>query len=107
MKKPFCLVCALMLLLGFGALRAEDGYRLWLRYDRIANDTKRAADAAAVEQIIFATPDGKESPVLGVARDELSTALGSLLGLKAEIEVVAAPPITAVGDEGYSLQTGL
>jgi len=107
MKKRFHLFCGLLFLSGICGLRAEDGYRLWLRYDRITDDARRAADVTAVEQIIFATPEGKESPTLAAAREELGAGISGLLGVKAAIELVAAPPVTAVGDEGYSLQTGM
>ena len=57
-------------------LTAEDGYRLWLRYDRIENESVRADYLRAIR---FVSVDG-ESPVLDAARKELSEGLAGLLG---------------------------
>ena len=40
------------------SVHADDGYRLWLRYDRIADEPLRAAYATATQNIVFATPAG-------------------------------------------------
>ena len=50
----FCLLASLWV---FPA-RAEDGYRLWLRYDRIDDAGLRAGYIAAVSTIEIATPAG-------------------------------------------------
>jgi len=59
-------------------LPAEDGYRLWLRYDRIDDPALLAQYRNAVACIVFPTP----SPTLLVARNELLDDLGSLLSKK-------------------------
>jgi alpha-glucuronidase len=94
-----------LLLLGWSALaaRAEDGYRLWLRYDRIADDAQRAAYAKALGHVVLATPAGTDSPTLAAARAELMTGLSGLLGLKSVITLESAAPEPAAGDEGYTL----
>ncbi len=72
-----------LLALTFAALsaRAEDGYRLWLRYDRIADETLRASYAAALQQITFnKQADAADSPTLAAARAELTAGLGGLVG---------------------------
>ena len=33
--------------------RADDGYRLWLRYDRIADEKLRAAYSAATAKLVY------------------------------------------------------
>lgn len=85
------------LLLGALPLAAEDGYRLWLRYDRIAG-------AAPVSAVVLATPAGTDSPVLAAARDELRTGLRGLLGAEPEITLEKTAPQPAAGDEGYALR---
>jgi alpha-glucuronidase len=54
----------------------EDGYRLWLRYERIADSDERAAYRAMLRTLVFPS----ESPTLAAARDELALGLDHLLG---------------------------
>jgi Alpha-glucuronidase len=70
---------------------AEDGYRLWLRYDRIEDAAYVDAAARALAHITFATPDDAESPTIAVARDELTAALNGLLGFTPEIRLQKLP----------------
>jgi alpha-glucuronidase len=84
--------------------RAEDGYRLWLRYDRVDDDALRAAYAAAARTVVLETPVGADSPALAAARDELSSGLRGLLGSTVSIAVEKAQaPSQASGDEGYAI----
>lgn len=120
------LLLCLALAAGIGVGRAEDGYRLWLRYDRIGNDALRRSYAAALGEIVIADPGtGTGGATLAAARDELTTGLAGLLG--APLRVVTAPdrdgalvvalasdptlarwitPVDrrAAGDEGYILR---
>ncbi len=85
-------------------LRAEDGYRLWLRYDAIPDAGLRQEYCAAAKNIVLATPTGVASPTLVAAREELSTGLRGLLGCEVAISFekgTAEDP--ALGAEGYSL----
>ncbi len=73
-------------------LSAEDGYRLWLRYDAIADPAVRAAYTAAITEIVV--PEVPAFPpwaggTVNAARDELTTGLRGLLGT--DIPVVAKP----------------
>jgi alpha-glucuronidase len=80
MKKQLCS----LLLLFFACLQqtaAEDGYRLWLRYDKISDKNLLAVYSTQVGTI-FA--EGK-SPVIYSAKDELSNGLSGLLGKKVSI----------------------
>jgi alpha-glucuronidase len=79
-------------------VRAEDGYRLWLRYDRIEG-------ATPVTAVVFATPAGTDSPTLAAARDELAAGLRGLLGVAPKISVEKTAPLPAAGAEGYALRT--
>jgi alpha-glucuronidase len=67
------------------SLSAEDGYRLWLRYDQVANDALRQTYSTAITEIVL--PEVR--PSLAAARDELVTGLRGLLGK--DIPVVPAP----------------
>jgi alpha-glucuronidase len=92
--------------------RADDGYRLWLRYDPIADPALRQSYATAARHLVLATPTGTDSPTLTAARDELTTALPSLLGSATTASVAitfeklpSSPTASpaALGDEGFSL----
>ncbi|MCB0636065.1 MAG: alpha-glucuronidase, partial [Lewinella sp.] len=76
-----------LLLLGLLAFRlpAEDGYRLWLRFDPIADVVLREAYQARFSTI---TVEG-ESPILSTVRTELQAGLAGLLGQ----EVVVRPEV--------------
>jgi alpha-glucuronidase len=94
-------VCLALLLVV--SVRAEDGYRLWLRYDRITNDAFRTSAASATHHIIFATSSGEDSPTLVAARAELTAALNGLLGFSPKISTEKSSPSPLAGDEGYAL----
>ena len=69
----------LVILLGTSASAvAEDGYRLWLRYDLMQDATKRKEYSSLIKYIVVE----KTSPTLDVAEKELSLALAGLLGSK-------------------------
>jgi alpha-glucuronidase len=65
------------------ALRADDGYRLWLRYDPIADEPLRRSYAGAISEIVI--PENPR-PLIVSARDELIAGLRGLLG--ADVPVV-------------------
>ena len=100
-----CFQLILLGLLSLGTARAEDGYRLWLRYDRITDQPRRAACTAALGRIVLATPAGADSPTIAAARDELLTGLAGLLGSKPAITIERSAPNAACGDEGYAIGT--
>lgn len=102
MKRLF-LVGLLLLAWPMAAL-ADDGYRLWLRYERIDEASQRDAYSAALRHIVLATPTGTDSATLRAAREELTAGLEGMLGLTPEITVVGPAPVLAVGAEGYALQ---
>jgi alpha-glucuronidase len=83
---------------------AEDGYRLWLRYDRIDDESLRAAYADAVHNIVLSTGSGVESPVVTAARRELAGGLGGLLGTSPLVTLEKSTAIRGpTGDEGYAV----
>jgi len=103
----------LLLLLGFALtpLHAEDGYRLWLRYDAIKDQAKRQQYLSALSSIYI---DDENT----AAKDELTIALHDLLGKKPVFTPAATAgliitlaknisdkkiksALTAANDEGY------
>src|SRR5687768_11963608 len=89
--------------------RAEDGYKLWLRYAPVADDATRAAYIKAAREIYVPG----DSPTANVILAELQNALQSMLGVK--VPVVQHPSSDGgtivvelfdqlpadLGDEGY------
>jgi alpha-glucuronidase len=77
-------------------LPAEDGYRLWLRYEPVADESLRSSYAAAISEIVI--PENPR-PLIASARDELAVGLRGLLS--ADIPVVT----TATRDNALLLAT--
>ncbi len=75
MKKIFVAVF-LAILSFYNLTRAKDSYRLWLRYDRIADAKKLSAYKAALTEINLKD----DSPTLKAASEELSNGLAGLFG---------------------------
>jgi len=73
-KAVLLAVCTIFTL----TLQAEDGYRLWLRYDRLADVTMVTAYQNNLQQMLIAG----DSPTLAVAEKELQMGLEGLLGAK-------------------------
>jgi alpha-glucuronidase len=65
-----------LLALWLCSVRAEDGYRLWLRYDPIGDNMLLHEYREATRYMQFTA----ENAILGAARQELITGLGSMLG---------------------------
>lgn len=83
----------LLLLGSAGLVRADDGYRLWLRYDPIPDAALRESYAAALTEIVVPPTPARlvffNAGTIDAARDELVAGLHGLLG-KA-VPVVAQP----------------
>lgn len=77
------LICTLFSYTAF----ADDGYRLWLKYDLIKNEAKRKEYALALNAIVV----DKISPVSKTATDELQSGLQGLLGKKISIQLKSLP----------------
>jgi alpha-glucuronidase len=89
--------------------RSEDGYRLWLRYDRLAPPARAAYAAVATEIVI-----GKMSPTTLATANELHRGLSGRTGR--DVPIVAAAdrdgavllaraPDARFGDEGFRLRS--
>ncbi len=125
MKRPAFLF--LLLLAGY-SIRAEDGYRLWLRYDRVTDSRLLQQYRRQISSYHFETGN---SPILQAARQELVTGLTGLLGTpigevyseSAQVSsdgalIVGTPSssvfirrlhwadtLTSLGDEGYLIRS--
>jgi len=103
--KPTTLL--ILLLLWLNALQAEDGYRLWLRYDLI--DDK--ALLQQYRQQLAAIDFDANSPVLETAKNELLTGLQGLLGQTPRSAGAGKSLIVRIqsreqtGPEGFSIRT--
>lgn len=75
MKKYLLLVISCII---FSAAHSEDGYRLWLRYDIIKNETLRQQYIATLPSINF---PGNSATIIA-AKKELTAGLEGLLGKK-------------------------
>lgn len=79
MSTPLLRHVLIVIMLGMSTLGiAEDGYRLWLRYDLVQDAATRNAYTSAIKYIVIE----KTSPTLLVAEKELNLAFAGLLGLK-------------------------
>jgi len=61
---------------GYASAQADDGYRLWLKYDLIKDTAKRADYARMIKFIVVSN----QSPILKSAAEELQMGLQGLLG---------------------------
>lgn len=103
----------IILLVLFSTLSyADDGYRLWLKYDLIKDASKRAAYARSAQFIVLTG----NSSVLKTAAEELQTGLQGLLGKTVPIVASAgsktggivlttSPNSSQLADEGYQITT--
>jgi len=118
-----CCTLAAALLCTRAGVRAEDGYRLWLRYDRVSDAQQLRTYQSAIMAVNF---EG-DSPTLKVAREELRRGLTGLLGKsplfvpqiakdgvliagtpQSSAAIVALPlrdRLQAAGQEGYVIVT--
>jgi alpha-glucuronidase len=108
MTRLFCLFS--FLIMGFCA-NADDGYRLWLKYDLIKNTSVRAQYQAFTQYITSTATDA----VAQTAAQELQTGLQGLLGKSIRLQktastapggislVLNATPQANLGKEGFSI----
>lgn len=87
-------LCAVLALLACaGGARAEDGYRLWMRYQPLAT-TVAAVYRRQLAEVV--APDG--TPMQRATRDELTRSLSGLLG--------TAPPMRTAITTDHALVLG-
>ncbi len=97
------LILSLLTLTFTLTLSADDGYRLWLRYDRVAGDEARAGFQQAAARIVLVTPTGALSPTMVVAQQELRDGLRGLLGAEVPVAVHADKSLPAIAPDGFRL----
>ena len=91
MQKTTLLICALLLLL-IRFTRADDGYRLWLKYDQIPETQKLQEYRERLSGIMVTG----QSATMNIVGEELHTALKSLLGRDiTQIKSVSANTVIA------------
>ncbi len=117
LRLPLWFALAAVACAAISPAHGEDGYRLWLRYDRITNEPLRASYAAAIPSVTIIGgaipapgPNGDPvplSPTLATARDELLTGLRGLLGndIRVNFRSNMGAPISG-GNESYILDAG-
>ncbi|MCJ8165318.1 alpha-glucuronidase [Pontibacter sp. E15-1] len=120
-KRLAYLLPLLLLLLVPDCLHAEDGYRLWLRYDKVQDAARLQNYQQAIKEVVV---EGS-SPTLALVQQELRNGLSGLLGQQVPLAqrptqagaVVAGTPASSaliktlalddrlkqVGKEGYLL----
>jgi alpha-glucuronidase len=107
------LACLALLLLLAQPSRAhaEDGYRLWLRYERIEQPLRQHYAAQATEIVMLA-----HGPVASAARSELERGLSGLLGSDVPVRsnvdrdgaivvALARSPDKRLGSEGFAIRS--
>lgn len=108
----------LFFLISFNMLSADDGYRLWLKYDRISDVDKLQAYQSAIQGILVIN----DSPTSKVIRNELRNGLNGLLDadipdinkvrnncviagtvdkIQSQVNINLDEEINSIGDEGY------
>ena len=113
----------IMLTLGLGVSTADDGYRLWLKYDDLGDGRL----ARLYDETITGIMAGGASPTAAAARNELDTGLDGLLGrdvptvtnVSRDGAVIAGTPVSSriiagaipaedfevLGNDGYIIRT--
>jgi alpha-glucuronidase len=97
----FLLLAAACLL--SSALRADDGYRLWLRYDPIADPALRAEYVRQLPSVQIVVSAGEDSPQVAAACRELETGLRGLLAWTGQVIVRREPVAARIAPDGYHL----
>lgn len=97
----------LLLFSRLGFIHAEDGYRLWLRYDRITKEKLLGQYREALHSLDF--PTGSD-PILSTARTELLSGLQGLLGETPSLQpnghlIIRINTLSRLGEEGFSIRT--
>ena len=104
-------ICLFLLLLASIVAKADDGYRLWLKYDLLKNTAVRAQYLTYAQYIAYNSAD----PVAQTAARELQAGLQGLLGKSIRLQNTAsvaqggiglnlnATPSASLGTEGYNL----
>lgn len=102
------LTLGLLALVHLTAALADDGYRLWLRYERIEDESLRSGYTQALQTIAISSWEAPDSPAMLAAESELRLGLERLLGAAPTIErhqTTGPRPGTPLTD-GYQIERG-
>lgn len=103
-KMKRLLLVILLGVLAAGELAAEDGYRLWLRYDRFLWKKVRESFSEHLQVIVLQTPTGANSEVLAAAQDELLRGMDGMIDHQPPIYVVGGEPSAELKTDGFTLK---
>ena len=109
-KRSFTLMVLMLCTLLVSPSHADDGYRLWLKYDLIKNQTQRKEYASALNSIVV----DKISPITKTATKELQSGLQGMLGKAISLQLKPSskggnillktdPSEKLANDEGYHI----
>ncbi|WED64391.1 alpha-glucuronidase family glycosyl hydrolase [Synoicihabitans lomoniglobus] len=98
------LLVALLASVALNSAQAEDGYRLWLRYDQVDGRDVRSGYRSALRAVVFQTTAGEDTPVIASARAELTRGLGGLIDRDPTVHIVAGELRPELGADGYALK---
>jgi alpha-glucuronidase len=100
---PFRALVLFLLVVTTGVSHAEDGYRLWLRYNRITDEALRKKYASAIAEVRLSCRQSAETPTLAAARRELETGLRGLLGVDVPVVITRLESVPEVAGDGYRI----
>ncbi len=99
------LLTALLVCVGLPSLVAEDGYRLWLRYDRFLWKKVRETFSDELQSVVLQTPPGKASEVLTSAEAELLQGMDGMIDHQPRVYIVAGETAPELGKDGFAIKT--
>ncbi|MFH5883458.1 alpha-glucuronidase family glycosyl hydrolase [Halalkalibaculum sp. DA3122] len=122
MKRHLLFLVVFLVGLGAQQVMADDGYRLWLRYDQISDNARLQQYRLAFQEVVLAGDSetsrvtgreiqkglsgllGKEIPV----KSELSGNRSLIIGTPSDSEIISSlnldKKLTSVGDEGFLIE---
>ena len=104
LRRALALPLFLLVLALTTAAHAEDGYRLWLRYEPVTEKTLHSAYTQALSKVVLATPNVSPSPTLAVAQTELVAGLRGLLGREVAVEFAQSTESVIGGDDAFAIR---
>ena len=104
LRRALALPLFLLVLALTTAAHAEDGYRLWLRYEPVTEKTLHSAYTQALSKVVLATPNISPSPTLAVAQAELVAGLRGLLGREVAVEFAQSTESVIGGDDAFAIR---
>ncbi len=94
----------LLLTLGLLNLHADDGYRLWLRYEPVTDSALRDIYRAALSTVHFQSPVAAVNPTIDAATHELLWGLRELLGIDMQLQGTDNAATALIHADGYRLR---